>query len=75
MKNWKTTLAGFAEAIAIGIIDVSFSGTLTWKGVLVGSLTAIRGLLQKDYDTTGTGTGASKAPDVSNVPLNGNPNR
>jgi len=75
VKNWKTSLAGIIEAIAIGIVDIAISGNLTWKGVLIGSLTAIRGLLQKDYDTTGTGSGASKAKDVSNIPLTANPNR
>jgi hypothetical protein len=75
MKNWKTSLAGFIEAIAIGIIDVSISGSLTWKGVLIGAFKAMSGLLQKDYDTTGTGSGASKAKDISNVPIQSNPNR
>lgn len=61
-KNWKTTIAGFAQAVVICIIDGVLSGALTWKGILLGSLVQIKALLEKDYDSTGIGDKATKDP-------------
>lgn len=65
--NWISTVVGQA----IGIINGYFAdgGQLSWKAFLAYAVPAVLGLIMKDWNTTGTGSGASKAPDVNNAPI------
>jgi len=62
LKNWKTSLLGLVGGIFIAIVEVSFTGTLTWRGAGLAALSVIKGALQKDYDSTGIGDKATKDP-------------
>lgn len=69
LKNWKTSVAGFVtgilSALATGLNAGAFE--FNFKSIIAFIVPVILGLLMKDYDTTGTGTGASKEANVSNV--------
>ena len=58
--NWKTSLIGFVEGAAGAAIGVVIGGNATLPAVGIAVLRFVSGLLQKDYDTTGTGDSATK---------------
>lgn len=58
MKNWKTTLAGIGGALVIGTASMIQSGQIGAKDWAMMAVSAILGVLSKDFNVTG---GAVKA--------------
>jgi hypothetical protein len=57
VKSWKTTVAGFALAIWVGIQPILNKGDFEihrdWKSLVYAALFAVMGLLVKDHDVSG----------------------
>ena len=59
--NWQTTFTGIVGAVILFLIQYLQAGTLDLKTFAIGLVLAILGVLAKDFNTTGNGSGATKA--------------
>lgn len=53
MKNWRTTLAGIGGALVIGAAALIQSGQIGVKDWAVMAVSAVLGVLSKDFNVTG----------------------
>lgn len=56
--NWKTTVSGLLQSVLTYTIAAHVPGVSWWAALGAGLLTAIRGIVAKDSDVTGTTAGA-----------------
>lgn len=51
--SWKTTLVGLLCAIAIVVIPIIQTGSVTLRDIIIAVCIAVAGYLQKDLNVTG----------------------
>jgi hypothetical protein len=76
-KNWDVRIGALFSILGLGgeiANALNIANTTIGRWLIVAGLIVTQ-LRAKSVAVTGTGTGAARVADVSNVPINTNPNR